>query len=66
MPLKIAMIPIAATEIIVALLPSIDFIAVMETELIPGPAIRKTSAAPGENPFRTNATAIGTDALEQT
>ena len=66
MPLAMAIIPMTATEIMVALFPSIDFIEVMETELIPGPAIRNTSAAPGEKPFRTKATAIGTEALEQT
>ena len=58
--------PMTVTEMIVAFVPSMAFIEVIDTELMPGPATRNNNAAPGLNPFKINAAAIGTDALEQT
>ena len=70
---KLTVIPAAnaknPTEMIehtAAAVPRSDFIAVMETLWIAGPAIKNTSAAPGEKPLRIKAAAIGTEALEQT
>ena len=57
---------ITMTEIMVALLPTSERIAAIDTVLVAGPTTKKIKTAPGENPFNNNAIATGTDALEQT
>ena len=54
------------TAMAAAFPPMIWRMEVMETLWIPGPAIRNSRAAPGENPLRRSARATGTEALEQT
>ena len=48
------------------LFPRVFVIKVIVAAFVAGPAIRNTSAAPGDIPFSKSTAAIGTDAVAQT